>query len=129
MNCRCIRSKLEMQNEELQRAQAGAEEASSRYYDLFDFAPVGYFLWDQEGRILEVNLAGTALLGWDRSRVVQSRFAQFVAVEDRVRFANFCHQVLLAPGQQTCEVKLLKGRAGCRRAGQGPGRRRSPRGG
>ena len=58
---------LEMQNEELQRAQAAAQEASEKYYDLFDFAPVGYFLWDHEGRILEVNLAGAALLGLDRS--------------------------------------------------------------
>ena len=48
---------LEMQNEELQRAQAAAEEASRRYGDLFDFAPVAYFLWDHEGQILEVNLA------------------------------------------------------------------------
>ena len=58
---------LEMQNEELQRAQAAAEEASARYGDLFDFAPVAYFLWDHQGRILEVNLAGAALLGWDRA--------------------------------------------------------------
>ena len=35
---------------------------------LFDFAPVAYFVWDQEGRILEVNLAGAALLGLDRSQ-------------------------------------------------------------
>ena len=34
---------LEMQNEELQRAQAAAQEASEKYYDLFDFAPVGLF--------------------------------------------------------------------------------------
>ena len=55
---------LEMQNEELQRARAAAEEASEKYYDLFDFAPVGYFLWDAEGRILEVNLAGAAYWAW-----------------------------------------------------------------
>ena len=71
---------LEMQNEELRRAQAAAEETSEKYCDLFDFAPVGYFLWDHEGRILEVSLAGAALLGRDRSTVVQKRFGQFVAV-------------------------------------------------
>ncbi len=37
---------LEMQGEELQRAHAEAREAAEKYYDLFDFAPVGYFLWD-----------------------------------------------------------------------------------
>jgi signal transduction histidine kinase len=52
---------LEMQNEDLQRAQAAAQEASEEYYDLFDFAPVGYFVWDHDGRILEVNLAGAIM--------------------------------------------------------------------
>ena len=99
---------LEMQNEELQRAQAAAEEASEKYHDLFDFAPVGYFLWDHEGRILEVNLAGAALLGLDRSMVVQKRFGQFVAMEDRPVFADFCKRVLTTDTKQTCEAKLLK---------------------
>ena len=80
---------LEMQNEELQRAQAAAEEASEKYCDLFDFAPVGYFLWDHEGRILEVNLAGAALLGLDRSAVVQKRFGQFVAAGTPRRVCRF----------------------------------------
>ena len=59
---------LEMQNEELHRARAEAEEALEKYADLFDFAPVGYFLWDRQGQILEVNLAGAALLGLERAR-------------------------------------------------------------
>jgi len=95
---------LEMQNEELHRAQ----EASEKYYDLFDFAPVGYFLWDHEGRILEVNLAGAALLGLLRNAVVHKRFGQFVAQEHRARFADFCHRLSLADTMQTCEVRLLK---------------------
>ena len=99
---------LEMQNDELQRAQTAAQEASERYGDLFDFAPVACFLWDHEGRILEVNLAGAALLGLDRSIVVHKRFGQFVALEDRVRFAEFCGRVLLADAKQTCSVKILK---------------------
>ncbi len=99
---------LEMQNEELQRAQAAAREASERYGDLFDFAPVACFLWDHEGRILEVNLAGAALLGLDRGMVVHKRFGQFVVAEDRARFAEFCHQVMLADAKQACEVKILR---------------------
>ena len=99
---------LEMQNEELQGAQAAAQEAAARYSDLFDFAPIAYFLWDHEGRILEVNLAGTALLGLERGMVVHKRFSQFVAMEVRAAFANFCHRMLLADTKQTCEVKILR---------------------
>ena len=99
---------LEMQNEELQRARMEAEEASEKYYDLFDFAPVGYFLWDHEGRILEVNLAGAALLGLDRSAASQKRFGQFVAAEYRGAFADFLKRVLATDAKQTCEVKLQR---------------------
>lgn len=99
---------LEMQNEELRLAQGLAQEASEQYQNLFDFAPVGYFLWDREGRILELNLAGAALLGLDRSAAVRKRFGQFVTAEDRATFADFCRRVLLADTKQTCEVKILK---------------------
>ena len=99
---------LEMQNEELQSARAAAEEASEKYGDLFDFAPVGYFLWDAEGRILEINLAGAALVSLDRNAVIEKRFGQFVAMEHRPAFADFCKRVLTTDTRQTCEVKLLK---------------------
>ena len=99
---------LEMQNEELKRARMEAEEASEKYYDLFDFAPAGHFLWDHEGRILEINLAGAALLGLDRSVASQKRFGQFVASEYRGAFADFLKQVLATDLMQTCEVKVQR---------------------
>ncbi len=97
-----------MQNEELQRAQAAAQEASEKYGDLFDFAPVGYFLWDHDGRIMEVNLAGAALLGLDRSAAAHKRFGQFVAPECRPALAAFLKRVLAGDAKQTCQVKLLR---------------------
>ena len=99
---------LEMQNEELQRARMEAEEASEKYFDLFDFAPTGHFLWDHEGRILEVNLAGAALLGLNRSVASHKRFGQFVASEDRGALADFLARVLATDLMQTCEVKLQR---------------------
>jgi PAS domain-containing protein len=101
---------LEMQNEELQRAQAAAAEVSEKYGDLFDFAPVGYFLWDHHARILEVNLAGAGLFGLDRGAVIQKRFGQFVAMENRHAFADFCKRVLATDTKQICEIKLLSDR-------------------
>lgn len=97
---------LEIQNEELQRARMEAEEASEKHFDLFDFAPTGLFLWDHDGRILEINLAGTALLGLDRSVANQKRFGQFVAEEFRSTFADFVKRVLATDARQTCEILI-----------------------
>ena len=99
---------LEMQNEELVRIQVELQEVSDKYQDLFDFAPVGYFLWDEQGKIVEVNLAGAALLRLDRSALLQKRFGQFVVPESLRAFDDFCGRVLQADTKQTCEVTLLR---------------------
>ncbi len=62
---------LEMQNHELRRAQEEIEESRSKYSDLYDFAPVGYFTFSQTGEIVEVNLTGASLLGLDRSLLLR----------------------------------------------------------
>ena len=97
---------LEMQNEELLRTQTAMQEISDKYHDLFDFAPIGYFCLDARGRILEVNLAGAAILGLDRNAVIQKRFAQFLAVECRPAFSQFSDRVLTTETKQTCEIRL-----------------------
>ena len=49
-------------NEELVRARRIGNRRWTRYTDLFDSAPVGYFTLDRCGAIVQVNLAGAALL-------------------------------------------------------------------
>jgi two-component system sensor kinase FixL len=102
---------LEMQNEELLRAQTVMQEVSDRYQDLFDFAPIGYFDLDDAGEIVEVNLAGAALLGIDRSTAIKQRFEQFVALRHQTVFTEFCERVLRTAVTQTCEIEIC-GRQG-----------------
>ena len=47
---------LEMQNEELRRAQVELDAARERYFDLYDLSPVGYVTVSETGLILEANL-------------------------------------------------------------------------
>ena len=60
---------LEMQNEELRRAHAELEIMQSRYFELFDVAPVGYVVIDGTGLVTEVNLTTAALLGFQRAEM------------------------------------------------------------
>src|SRR5262245_18505555 len=64
---------LEMQNEELQNVHELLERARQRYFELFDFAPVGYLTLDERGDILEINLAGTSLLHSNRQLLTKRR--------------------------------------------------------
>ena len=99
---------LEMQNEELRKTQQELEESRSRYSDLYDFAPVGYFTFDQKGLIHDVNLTGATLLGVERSTLIKKRFPFFIAPEHKYPFYQHCQQVIKTGTQQTCEIVLVR---------------------
>ena len=99
---------LEMQNEELRQAQVELEESRTRYLDLYDFAPIGYFTFDQEGLILEVNVAAADLLGMERSYLLKRGFSRFIAPDYQDAFYLHRRRVLESAAKQTCELKLIK---------------------
>lgn len=97
---------LELQNEELQETCAQLERSLERYTDLYDFAPMGYFTLTGDGTIQELNLAGAALLGQERSRLIGRRFGFFVSAETRPAFAAFLDRALAASSKEICEIAL-----------------------
>jgi PAS domain S-box-containing protein len=100
---------LETHDEELLRARAAAQEFSRQYRDLFDSAPIGYFVLGRQGEILEVNLRGAALLGHPRGAICHHRMGLFVADDDRAEFDAFCQRVFDADTPQTAEFRLIGG--------------------
>ena len=97
---------LDMQNEELRRQQVESDEAKDRYRSLYDFAPIGYFTFDPDGRIAEVNLTGARLLGLPRSRLMGRSFSMFVERDFLVLFRKHLQEVLASNVRQTCELKI-----------------------
>ena len=74
---------LEMENEDLRRAQAELEAAQARYLELYDLAPVGYCTLSEEGVILEANLTMATLLDVARGDLVAQPLSRFVLPEDQ----------------------------------------------
>jgi PAS domain S-box-containing protein len=99
---------LEMQNDELRRAQVIIEESRDRYVDLYEFAPVGYLTLTREGLINEVNLTGAALLGVDRKKLIKRRFTSFVTPDDKDRWHRHFLHVLQHDGKQSCELEIQR---------------------
>jgi PAS domain S-box-containing protein len=99
---------LEMQNEELRRAQAELDAARARYYDLYDLAPVGYCTLGEQGLILEANLTAPTLLGVARSALVKQPLTRFILPEDQDVY--YRHRMLLfeTGAPQACELRLVK---------------------
>ncbi len=97
---------LEMQNEELRRAQNEIETALAKYTDLYDFAPVSYFTIDSKGLIQNVNLTATTLLGVDRRHLIGKPFGVFVAPEDKDVFWVHRQSVIDTHIRQSIEIRL-----------------------
>jgi PAS domain S-box-containing protein len=77
---------LEMQNRSLREMQGSLEESRSRYAELYDFAPIAYYTFDENGCILEVNLTGATMVGKDRGQLIGMPFAPLVRMEDPAQF-------------------------------------------
>lgn len=101
---------LDMQNEELRRAQAAVEVSRDRYMDLYEFAPVGYLTLSREAIITEVNLTCAAFLGVDRKRLLHHRFSSYVALEDKEQWYRHFLTVLRQKGEQSFELALVNER-------------------
>ncbi len=99
---------LEIQNEELRNIQVSLEEARSRYADLYDFAPVGYFTLDREGVILDANLTGALMLEVERSKLFKSPFTRFVSKDHQDTFYVHRTRVFKTGERQTCEIELKR---------------------
>jgi PAS domain S-box-containing protein len=93
---------LEMQNEELILALESTAAATA----LFDFAPVGYFTLERDGKICQLNLCGASLLGKSRSALTNKNFRQFVSNDSLPGFIQFLDDVFSTNSKQTCELML-----------------------
>lgn len=97
---------LEMQNDELRLANERAEAALKNYTLMYDFAPMGYFTLNQNGKICELNFTGAEILGDKRYKLLNSNFKLFVSDETLPVFTNFLNTVYLDKSKESCEVLL-----------------------
>lgn len=97
---------LEMQNEELRRAQGELEKSRGQYVNLYDFAPVGYYTFDKNGIILDVNLAGASLLWKEKGFLINKPFSVFIRKDDQDIFYHHRREVFDTHLRRTCEIRL-----------------------
>ncbi len=75
---RIHQAELEIQNEELQRAQQEISDLHKEYENLYEFAPCGYLTLNHKGIITHLNLTGNRLLDTQRNHVSRVGFSQFI---------------------------------------------------
>lgn len=97
---------LELQNDELVSAQSRLEASRNKYIRLYDFAPIAYFTFDEDGLISESNLAGAGLLAMDRCSLTSKPFITYLHSDSQKTFYSHRQSVFRDGVQQTCLLTL-----------------------
>jgi diguanylate cyclase (GGDEF)-like protein/PAS domain S-box-containing protein len=87
-------------------------EMETEYFQLYEFAPVGYLTLDRKGAIQKANLAGAEMVGRERGKLLKRRLGSLVSLQSRPTFTAFLEKVFTGGKKEACEVELLKTRQG-----------------
>ena len=99
---------LEMQNEELRESQIALEIVRSRYFDLYDMAPVGYLTLNRHSLIQQANLTVATMLGTNRQSLIKIPFSKLIFKEDQDIY-NHNHIKLIGSNEpQLFDLRILK---------------------
>lgn len=98
---------LEIQCRAMQETFGELEESRNRYADLYDFAPAGYVTFDERGCICEINLAGAALLGMERPRLLGMPMSVFVDKGSYKLFFNHLRACRLTSKKVITELEFI----------------------
>lgn len=97
---------LEIQNEELRRTQTELEISRSKYFYLYELAPVGYCTVNEQGLIVQVNLTAAALFGIARSAMLMQPFMRFIEREDQDTYYLHNRHLLKTGKPQTVQFRI-----------------------
>lgn len=104
-------AELELQNEELEEAQAELAALHRQYRDLYEFAPCGYVTLDARRVISSVNLTAAKLLERDRSALLRSTLGSFVVSHAFDRYLDALSAASWGEARQSVEVPLVTSRS------------------
>ena len=102
------RIELEMQNEELRRAQKELEVSREFYFDLYDMAPVAYCTLSQKGLILKLNLAASTLLGLPRNGLIKEPLSRFIPLDLQPVYYKHLKLLFETSEPQKCELQFKR---------------------
>jgi PAS domain S-box-containing protein len=95
---------LAMQHEQMEQSRAEVAESLERYVERFDFAPVGYFTVEPDGRIVEGNLAGADLFEVDRADLPGRSIESLIAADSRAALRAVLSRLRKDGPSEACEV-------------------------
>ncbi|MEI7434512.1 MAG: PAS domain S-box protein [Methanomicrobiales archaeon] len=99
---------LEMQAEEVKRANLALEESRDRYLDLYEFAPLAYLMLNDKGMIMDLNLTAATLLSIERGNLKKAPFSKFLSEKDSDTWHLYFMNLQKQENKQTCVLTIKR---------------------
>ena len=97
-----------MNDENVVLMQTKPQASHHHYADLFNLAPIAYFILNKNGLIIDANAFGLDLIGMKKSALLNHCFSRHIAPEYQLFFSQFCQGMAGNEQSQTCEIKLQR---------------------
>ncbi|RCV90232.1 PAS domain S-box protein [Billgrantia montanilacus] len=105
---------LDLQNEEIAANEQALVEDLSLYRALFDSAPLGYFLVDIEGNVIQANFAAAELFGIERDELEGHPIETFLLAQSRPQLLGLLQQVTQSGARGSCLAETAGSTQGSR---------------
>ncbi len=100
---------LDLQNEEIAANERALVDDLSLYRELYDSAPLGYFLVDPEGLVIQGNLAAAELFGVAQDDLGGQRIDTYLAPENRPLLLGLLQRVAESGTRGSCMAEAGDG--------------------
>ncbi len=99
---------LELQNEQLQRAQIAAQAARDQYVRLFEFSPYGFIITDQLAVVKKLNQMACVLLGQAKRSIEGVPLRQLICPADQDTFLRTFAAVRAGSARELVDVTVVR---------------------
>lgn len=96
---------LDMQHEQIEANARELTENLNHYKAIYDFAPVGYFIINPEGRIIDANHAASDLFDLEIGAMQGCPFDSLLAIESRFAIHGLLKQLQSGSRRELCEAR------------------------
>lgn len=95
---------IDLQNETIQNEEQRLFGELSHYRELYESAPVGYFVMAFDGSVIKANRAGGALLGMGQDQLDGSHISHLLAPDSQSAMTAMLEKLRQGDSGLTCEV-------------------------
>ncbi len=99
---------LELQNDELRRAQQELMEYKIHYTQLYDFTPVGYVTLDAKGKIIDANMTLARMLATERGSLFNRPLSDYILPQDQDIYYLHLQTLFAYKKRQICDLTMKK---------------------